>query len=97
MEKKKAKKKAEANLVLKVKRWTVLWGNVVYPFIFVKLYFSCCIALELKDIEYSFSLLLLYGLCLTIYVAVLRPALAPQGKHTKVLLDLSAWEGKLLV
>lgn len=37
------------------------------------------------------------GLCLTIYIAVLRPALVPQEKHTKVLVDLSAWEEKLLV
>lgn len=41
--------------------------------------------------ECSFSLLLLHDLSLTVSIAVLKPALAPQETNAKAFLDLSAW------
>lgn len=80
--------KKKANLYQKMKHviW-VSWGKVILSFFNA----SCCSAWELKGIECSFPLLLLRDLYLTIYVAILRPALAPQETNTEVLLDLSAW------
>lgn len=87
-------KKKKANLYQKMKHviW-VSWGKVILTFFNA----SCCSVWELKGIECSFSLLLLHDLCLTIYVAVLRPALAPQETSAKVLLDFSVWGDEVLV
>lgn len=57
----------------------------------------CCSAWELKGIECSSSVPLLHDPCLTIYAAILKPALAPQETNTEVLLDLSAWGGALSI
>lgn len=54
-----------------------------------------CLGIEGHRV-FLFSLLL-HDLCLTIYAAVLRPALAPQETSAKVLLDLSVWGEEVLV